>query len=119
MWRLGPHLEAGQVFFSALPCSPLFARGAAMLWVLPVVLLSAAPAAPPAAKPGSPLAASAEKFKVGALGLTVINQNEKLSEFYTEAIAHELSNHGLRVVTGKEISSIIGFEQQKQLVGCN
>jgi len=51
--------------------------------------------------------------------MSVVNLPQSFSAFYSEHAAQELSNWGLSVVTSREIQSLLGFERQKQLMGCS
>ena len=53
-------------------------------------------------------------------GLTAINIDERVANFYGEFFAQELAaRSGLRVVTQAEVSTLLGIERQKQLLGCS
>lgn len=64
------------------------------------------------------LAASPTPVRVAAPGLQVVNLEPKLAEFYTEHVAQQLTYGGLQVITAREISSLLGLERQRQLLGC-
>ncbi|HVE83386.1 MAG TPA: hypothetical protein VND93_11085, partial [Myxococcales bacterium] len=76
--------------------------------VLWTVVVAAALAAP---QPAAPV-------KLAAPGLTGLNVNAEELEFYTEHLAQQLTLAGVQVITGKQISSLLGLERQKQLLGC-
>lgn len=76
-----------------------------MLWTFVVAATLAAPkAAPPP--------------KLAAPGLSGLNVPAQELEFYSEHFAQQLTLAGLQVITGKQISSLLGLERQKQLLGC-
>lgn len=70
--------------------------------VIAAILLGAEPAPPKLAMPG----------------LSVIGIEARYGEFFGEHLAQQLKFEGLEVVTTKEIESLLGFERQKQLLGC-
>src|SRR4051812_29987801 len=39
-------------------------------------------------------------------------------EFFTERIAQALAVPGLKVITARDIATVLGLERQKQLLGC-
>lgn len=82
----------------------------------PSLLLTALLAATPPAPPAPP--ASPSPVKLAAPGLTVVGLDAKLGEFLGEHLAQQLSLRGLRVLTGKQLSALVGFERQKELLGC-
>jgi hypothetical protein len=65
------------------------------------------------------LAAAPGPIKLAAPGFTVVNLEKNLGAFYSEHLAQELTHRGLRVVTDREIQTVLGFERQKALVGCS
>lgn len=81
--------------------------------------------APPAAEPEPPPAPTAQKppsrsgkVKIAAPGLTAINLDPKLVEFYADHLAQRLGFAGVAVVSQKEIQGVLGLERQRQLLGC-
>ncbi len=62
---------------------------------------------------------AAEPVKLAAPGLSIVNMKPELKEFLTEHIAQELTKHGVRMVTPKQIEAVLGLERQKQLLGCS
>lgn len=62
--------------------------------------------------------ASSPPPKVAMPGLSVIGFDERLASFYGEHFAQQLKFEGLNVITNKEIAALLGFERQKQLLGC-
>lgn len=73
-----------------------------MLALLTAVLVVAAP--PP--------------VKLAAPGLSYVNVPEKKGRFFSDYFAQQLSLQGLSVTTASEISALLGFERQRQLMGC-
>lgn len=73
--------------------------------VLPAVVLAVASATP--------------QPSLAAPGLQNANADEKIVAFFNETFAQQLSLQGLRVTTPNEIQSVLGFERQKQLLGCS
>lgn len=64
------------------------------------------------------LAAEQAPPKLAMPGLSVLGNDERYGEFLNEHLAQQLKFEGLDVVTNKEIASLLGFERQKQLLGC-
>jgi hypothetical protein len=56
--------------------------------------------------------------KLAMPGLSVIGHESRYGEFLNEHLAQQLKFEGIDVATSKEISSLLGFERQKQLLGC-
>lgn len=75
-----------------------------MIWSLVV-------AAALAAKPAAPV-------KLAAPGLTGFNVSAPELEFFSEHLAQQLTLSGLQVTTAKQISSLLGLERQKEIMGC-
>src|SRR4051812_4180838 len=75
-----------------------------MIWTLVV-------AAALAAKPPAPV-------KLAAPGLSGFNVSPAELEFFTEHFAQQLTLQGLQVTTAKQISSLLGLERQKEIMGC-
>ena len=64
-------------------------------------------------------ASAAEPFKLAAPGLSYVNLDEKTGQFYLDYFSQQLGSHeGIHVLTGTEISAVVGMERQKQLMGC-
>ncbi len=72
------------------------------LVVIAAVILGAEPAPPQVAVPG----------------LSVIGFDARYGDFLSEHLAQQLKFEGLQVVTSKEVALLLGFERQKQLLGC-
>lgn len=64
------------------------------------------------------LAATPEPVKLAAPGLNGANISEEVLTFYTEHFAQQLGFQGVRVTTSSEIAQLIGFERQKEMLGC-
>lgn len=56
--------------------------------------------------------------KLAVMRISAVNIDEKLIGFYTEHLAEQLSQQGLRVVTPKDVETVLGLERQRQLLGC-
>lgn len=69
------------------------------------LLLAAAPASP---KPPN----------VAVTTFSVVDLSAERAEFYTEHFADRLADQGVRVVTPREISTLLGLERQRALLGC-
>ncbi len=63
-------------------------------------------------------AAPAGQVKLASPGLNGFKVSAEMTQFCGEQFAQELSLQGVRVVTSSEIAALIGFERQKQLLGC-
>src|SRR5690348_18463884 len=63
--------------------------------------------------------AAREPVAIAAPDLSVVNVEENRATFYTEYFAQELTRAGLRVVTAKQISAVLGMERQRQLLNCS
>src|SRR4051812_14698011 len=58
--------------------------------------------------------------KLASPGLSYVNVDDKLGDFFNEYFAQQLVlQGGIRVTTKNEISSLLGFERQRQLLGCS
>lgn len=65
------------------------------------------------------LSVSATPPKLGAVRFSVIDLSEERAEFYTEHFADRLSEQGVRVVTPREVATLLGMERQRALMGCD
>jgi hypothetical protein len=65
------------------------------------------------------LLAAAPVQKLALPGLTGVRLPPDLVEFYAEHLAGSLRAQGLSVVTAKEITTVLGLERQRQLLGCS
>jgi hypothetical protein len=64
-------------------------------------------------------AASTPTVTLAAPGLKTVGLPPELADFYTEHLAQQVALAGGRAVTQREISSLLGLERQKQLLGCS
>lgn len=63
--------------------------------------------------------ANADKISLASPGFSTVKIDPKLGSFYADHFAQQLVLHGgLSVITQSEIQSLLGFERQKQLLGC-
>jgi hypothetical protein len=58
-------------------------------------------------------------MKLATSGISVVNLPANFGTFYSEHAAQELNGWGLRVITSREVASVLGLERQKQLLGCS
>ncbi|MFL5319284.1 MAG: hypothetical protein ACJ790_06470 [Myxococcaceae bacterium] len=63
-------------------------------------------------------AADQRPLKFASPGLKAVNISEGDASFYSDHFAQQLKLLGLQVVTAQDISTLIGLERQKQLLGC-
>lgn len=74
-----------------------------------------------------PTAAGTPKpLKLASAGFSCANLSQELATFYADHLAQQMSMEGkstvrggLNVLTPKHLASVIGFEKQKQLLGCS
>lgn len=52
-------------------------------------------------------------------GLNPVNLAAGEGELYSELLAQELTRHGFRLQTARDVSAVLGLERQKQLMGCS
>lgn len=57
--------------------------------------------------------------KLASPGLTPLNLTAQAASFYSDHLAQQLTEQGLRVVTSGELSAVLGLERQKALMGCS
>ena len=76
-----------------------------MLTSLVVLALAAAPGG----APGLTLALP---------GLNAVNLNPGEGELYAELVAQHFTQHGVKVMTARDLATVLGVERQKQLLGC-
>ncbi len=62
--------------------------------------------------------ASSSEIRVALPELSGVGLEKGLVSFYSEHLAQQLTLQGVRVVTAKEIATLLGVERQKQLLGC-
>lgn len=60
---------------------------------------------------------SAEPVKVASPGLRTQPADPVAGSVYTEHLSNQLAQHGLRVITERDIQALLGMERQKQLLG--
>lgn len=65
------------------------------------------------------LAAAPGQVKLASPGLAGINVTKEVATFYSDHLAQQLALQGNQVMTSTEISSLLGLERQKQLLGCS
>jgi hypothetical protein len=71
-----------------------------------------------------PLAASAAPAKEAKTRVAVmpikggIGIEPQLAELVTDALVAELTDRGLTIITSKDVETALGFERQKQMLGC-
>lgn len=61
---------------------------------------------------------SASPVKLAAPNLTGPGMSKEELTFFTDHLAQQLGFQGLRVITSSEIERLLGFERQRQLLGC-
>ncbi|MGQ0508808.1 MAG: hypothetical protein ACT4TC_26195 [Myxococcaceae bacterium] len=64
-----------------------------------------------AATPDTPI-------QVAVPPLKLVNMDAKLADFYTGHLAQQLSFQGVRTLSSSEVAALLGFERQRQLMGC-
>jgi len=64
-------------------------------------------------------AAAQPVMKLAAPGLSAVDIDASKVAFFTEQLASAMAGPRLRVVTQKEIATMIGLERQRQLLGCS
>lgn len=57
--------------------------------------------------------------KLAALGFKFLNIEEKAADYFSEFFAQQLQEAGLAVTTEGSMTALLGFERQKQLLGCS
>src|SRR4051812_27515698 len=65
------------------------------------------------------LMAAPAPVKVALPALRLTDLPAERAGFYTEQVGAELLARGLRVVSERDISSMLGLERQRELLGCN
>ncbi len=63
-------------------------------------------------------AANPEPVKLAATPFQFVNLSPELATFCSEHFAQQLTLEGIRVTTPNEISTLLGFERQRELMGC-
>lgn len=64
------------------------------------------------------LSLAAAPIKVATMRLNVLDAKESWVDFYTGHFADRLVDQGLEVTSPREISTLVGLERQRQLLGC-
>ena len=65
------------------------------------------------------LTGASPAIHLAAPGLQSVNVEKGLAGFYSDHLAQQLRLGGVQVITASEISQLLGFERQKQLMGCS
>jgi hypothetical protein len=65
------------------------------------------------------LSAVPGQVKLASPGLTGVQVPKDSATFYSDHLAQQIALHGFAVMTATEISSLLGLERQKQLLGCS
>ncbi len=84
-------------------------RGLALLAALAVALPLAAEAAP---RKDAKTRVAVMKIRAG------LGTDPKLAELVTDSLVANLTDRGLTTITSKDVESALGFERQKQMLGC-
>jgi hypothetical protein len=64
------------------------------------------------------LTLAVEPVRLAAPGFSFVDLPEQKGALFADRLAKELERHGVRVTGRAEIEAAIGFERQKQLLGC-
>jgi hypothetical protein len=64
-------------------------------------------------------AAPASTPTIAAPGLSALELPEKTAQFWTDHLAEQLTQRGLKVVTASGVAAVLGIERKKQLLGCS
>ncbi len=64
------------------------------------------------------LGATPAPVKLAAPSFSFVGVTDKRGEAYVEFLSDQLRSQGLSVVTRSQISALLGFEREKQLLGC-
>ena len=83
------------------------------------VLLCGLVAAPAWAQQPAPAPAPNDVVKLAAPGFQGTGVDEATLTFLTDHYAQQLVVNGVQVVTASQITALVGFERQKELLGCN
>jgi len=63
--------------------------------------------------------AGTQNISLAAPNLSGLNVDETAASFYSQHLAQQLAGRGVQVTTAKQIQTLLGFERQKQLMGCS
>lgn len=80
--------------------------------MIPCSLLLVVLAAGPAPAAPAPVALAAPDF-------STVNVSPEIGRFLAEHLAQQLADGGVRVITSREIGSLLGLQRQRDLLGCN
>lgn len=61
---------------------------------------------------------AAEPLKLAAPGFSGVDVTEAQATFFSDHFAQQLNLRGLQVITSSQIGSLLGFERQRQFLGC-
>ena len=61
---------------------------------------------------------AAEPLKLAAPGLSGVDVSEAQATFFSDHFAQQLTLRGLQVTTSSQIGTLLGFERQRNLLGC-
>jgi hypothetical protein len=65
------------------------------------------------------VALTAAPHKLAAPAWTTVNVSPELAGYYAAEVARVLRSQGLEVTSASDITTLLGLERQKQLLGCN
>jgi hypothetical protein len=65
------------------------------------------------------LAAAGSEIRLASPGLSTVGVSVEAGRFYSDHLAHALTEAGVHVVTATEITTLLGAERQRQLLGCS
>lgn len=57
-------------------------------------------------------------FKIALPGFNAVNVSKEEAALYAEVVAQKLMERPVRVLTGRDLESMLGLERQRQLLGC-
>ncbi|HLL53311.1 MAG TPA: hypothetical protein VK447_07190, partial [Myxococcaceae bacterium] len=69
--------------------------------------------------PRAPAVPKERYLKLASPGFATVNVDAKVASFFSDHFAQQLAFGGIQVITASEISALIGYERQKQLLGCS
>jgi hypothetical protein len=61
---------------------------------------------------------AAEPLKLASPGFTGVDVTDAQATFFSDHFAQQLTLRGLQVTTASQIGALLGFERQRQLLGC-
>lgn len=64
------------------------------------------------------LAQAPTPLKLGSLGLSYVDLSENKGDFFLAELDQALLRRGFQVVSKRDVMTMIGFERQKQMLGC-